>query len=200
MNNAETLWYTSYDGNTWAPQKTTPSTWSSVGPSLAAFNGKLYAAWKGMGSDETHRYSSFDGTNWAAQKQIPSTWSNVGLSIAAYKGKLYTFWKGMGNDQTIWYTSTADGNSWAAQIVLPQGILTRTGPSVAVFGAQMSCGIHPQGRCITRRREMGSIMALGIMWRRACRTTWRPRGFRLWRCIMARWCLRGRIWWTKTSF
>jgi len=90
-----------------------------------------------MGSDETLWYSSFDGTNWAAQKQIPSTWSSVGPSIAAYKGKLYAFWKGMGTDHTIWYTSTADGNSWAAQMVLPQGILTRTGPLVAMFGAQM---------------------------------------------------------------
>lgn len=75
-----------------------PSTWSSTGRSLATFNGKLYAAWKGKGGDETLWFTAFNGTSWAAQQQIPGTGSSVGPAIAAYRGKLYAFRKGRGSD------------------------------------------------------------------------------------------------------
>ena len=110
----ERIWYsrfTGFDGIgglTWAPpQAILPGTVaSSARPSLAAFNGRFYAAWKGGGSDERIWWSSFDGSSWAPQQVIlPGTVaSSVGPSLAAFNGRLYAAWKGGGSDETIWWS------------------------------------------------------------------------------------------------
>jgi hypothetical protein len=61
--NDESIWYTAYDGNLWAldagvVQMQIPNVASTNGPSLAVYNGRLYAAWKGSGSDVKIWWSS----------------------------------------------------------------------------------------------------------------------------------------------
>ena len=111
-NGDERLWYSSTaDGANWATQQLI---WdrniqflSSVGPSLAAYNGQLYAAWKGSSGDERLWYSSTaDGANWTPQFQLPSPIAtSVGPSLAEFKGRLYIAWKGSSSDTRIWWTS-----------------------------------------------------------------------------------------------
>jgi hypothetical protein len=71
----ERIWWSSFDGRSWAPQLQIvdgvgTSIGSSVGPSIAVFNGRLYAVWKGIFGDQHIWWSSFDGQSWAPQLQI----------------------------------------------------------------------------------------------------------------------------------
>jgi hypothetical protein len=89
-----------------------------VGPSLATFSGKLYAAWKGEGNDQGIYYASFSGSSWSSQAQIPNVGSSEGPSLAVFNDKLYAMWKGEGNDQGIYYASFS-GSSWSSQAQIP---------------------------------------------------------------------------------
>jgi hypothetical protein len=124
----EQLWYSTFDGSGWATPAQIPGD-SSVGPSLAAGQSALYAAWKGSDGDQGLYYSSFDGSSWAPQTQIPGVGSSVGPSLAAFPGPLYAAWKGSGGDETLWYSSF-DGSSWAPQAQIP-GAASPVGPSLA---------------------------------------------------------------------
>ena len=74
------LFYSVYGGTEWSEPSPIPGTASSVGPSLALFNGELYAAWKGEGADQRLWYSYYNGSSWSAQATIPGTGSSVGPS------------------------------------------------------------------------------------------------------------------------
>jgi hypothetical protein len=121
----QTLWYSYlYDlgGSGWTVPSQIKGSWgtaaSSIGPSLAAFNGKLYAAWKGA-SNESLWYSFFDGTKWNPQAQIAGATSSIGPSLATVGGNLYAMWKG-GSDAQLWY-AYFDGKSgiWMPQAIGP---------------------------------------------------------------------------------
>ncbi len=77
------LWYSSFDGSSWAPQAQIPGTASSVGPSLTTFNGLLYAVWQGSDGDQRLWYSSFDGSSWAPQAQIPGAQAQIPATVPA---------------------------------------------------------------------------------------------------------------------
>jgi len=146
VGNDESIYFASMgtDG-TWstagssASPPTIPNTGTSTSPSLAAFNGWLYAAWKGSGSDQKIYYASMDtGENWSPQQQpaksdpYPSTDSSP--SLAAFGDeKLYLAWKGVGSDDHIWFSDSSDGETWSPQtkFVLP-GLTTRS-PALAYF-------------------------------------------------------------------
>ena len=145
----ERIWWSSFDvepvtedrAPSWAPQQVIlPGVVaSSVGPSLALFNGRLYGAWKGGGSDERIWWSSFDGSSWAPQQVIlPGVVaSSVGPSLAAFNGRLYAAWKGGGSDERIWWSSF-DGSSWAPQqVILPGVVASSVGPSLAAFNGRL---------------------------------------------------------------
>jgi hypothetical protein len=119
------LYYSSFDGSSWAPPATIPGTDSSIGPSLCEFSGRLYAAWKGSGSDQQLYYSSFDGSSWAAPATIPGTDSSsgspVGASLAVFDNKLYAAWRTTANNagqQQLDYSSF-NGSWWAPPAVIP---------------------------------------------------------------------------------
>jgi hypothetical protein len=126
------------DGQNWAPQKNIGGvgTGSSVGPSLAVFQNRLYAAWKGAGNDVGIYYSSNsnpdDPKNWAPQKNIAGVGSSVGPSLAVFKDRLYAAWRGAADNQGIWWSSTLDGINWAPQQNIA-GVGSSVGPSLAVF-------------------------------------------------------------------
>jgi len=125
------IFWSNFDGSTWAAQQFVAGVGTSCGPSLAVFNGQLYMAWKGINADQGIYYSSFNGTSWAPQQLVPGVWTSTGPSLAVFNGKLYMAWKGMVTDQRIWWT-TFDGTHWAAQQVV-SGVATSVGPQLAVF-------------------------------------------------------------------
>ena len=127
----ERIWWTTFDGTAWAPQQVVPNVWTSVGPRLAVFDGRLYLAWKGEYTDQRIWWTSFDGTSWAPQQRIPGVSTSVGPALAVFNGLLYAAWKGMEGDQGIWWSSF-DGTSWAPQRQIP-GVSSTEGPSLALF-------------------------------------------------------------------
>jgi hypothetical protein len=111
------LYYSSFDGSTWAPQQPIRGVASDVGPALRVIYGRLYAAWVGA-DDPSLFYSSFDGSTWAPQQVIPGVGSSVGPTLAVFDGLLYAAWRGADGDQQMYYSSF-DGSNWAPQQVIP---------------------------------------------------------------------------------
>jgi len=79
------LYYAYYDGTEWSSEQEPPGPsyfpspiGSSVGPSLAEFNGKLYAMWKGTNGDHRLWYASYDGAEWSKQATVPG---NTGQEV-----------------------------------------------------------------------------------------------------------------------
>ncbi|HEY5319179.1 MAG TPA: S53 family peptidase, partial [Solirubrobacteraceae bacterium] len=125
------VFFSSFNGTSWAAQAQVPGIGSSTGVSLAVFDGKLYMAWKGILDDDRIFYSSFNGTSWAPQTLITGVGTSVGPELAVFDGKLYMIWKGELTDERIFYSSF-NGTSWAPQILIG-GVGTSVGPSLAVF-------------------------------------------------------------------
>ena len=125
------IWFSNFNGASWAPQQTVGGVATSCGPSLAMLNGKLFMAWKGMNADEGIWYSSFNGSTWAPQKNVPGIATSTGPALAVFNGKLYMAWKGMVSDQAIWWSSF-NGTAWAPQQSIP-GVATSVGPQLAEF-------------------------------------------------------------------
>lgn len=90
------------------------------GPSLAAFNGKLYIAVTGTNAQNTmYINSSTDGVNWPSgfQSLAPeSSIPNAGPALAAFNGNLYVAWTGGGNQINIYHSS--DGVNFGDKINL----------------------------------------------------------------------------------
>ncbi len=130
QGNGQIIAYSTYNGTSWTGQQPIPGR-TSTGVSLALFQNKLYAAWKGEENDQRIFYSSYNGTSWADQQTIPGNTSTV-VSLTTYQNKLYGVWKGEVNDQRIFY-SNYDGTSWAGQQTI--GGNTSTGVSSAASPA-----------------------------------------------------------------
>ncbi|MCK9685032.1 protease pro-enzyme activation domain-containing protein [Scleromatobacter humisilvae] len=125
------IWFSNFNGASWAPQQFVAGVATSCGPSLAMHNGTLFMAWKGMNADEGIWYSSYNGSTWAPQKNVPGIATSTGPALAVFNGKLYMAWKGMVSDQAIWWSSF-NGTSWAPQQFIP-GVATSVGPQLAEF-------------------------------------------------------------------
>ena len=105
---------------------------SSVGPSLAVFAGRLYAAWKGINNDSGIYWSSFDGAHWAGQQRIGGVGTSLGPALGVANNQLFAVWKGIPNDDGLYYSSF-NGNGWAPQQNIG-GVGSSVGPSVTAFG------------------------------------------------------------------
>jgi hypothetical protein len=139
----QSLYFATFDGTEWSAQSQIGGVASSVGPSLATFNGRLYAIWKGEGSDESLYYAHYDGTTWSGQtpgsKQttIPGVGTSVGASLAGVGNKLYAVWKGEGSDESL-YCAYYDGTTWSGQTPgtsqsqIPGGV-SSVGAAIAEF-------------------------------------------------------------------
>ncbi|HEY2704344.1 MAG TPA: hypothetical protein VGL20_11690 [Candidatus Dormibacteraeota bacterium] len=129
------IWWSTFDGASWAAQQNVGGVATSGGPSLALFGGTLYAVWKGMVDDQGIYWSSFDGAAWAPQQNIAGVGTSVGPSLVVFNDRLYAAWKGVWGDQGI-YWSSFDGANWAPQQNIA-GVGTGVGPSLAVFNNKL---------------------------------------------------------------
>ena len=98
-------------------------------PVLAAYNNRLYMAWKGQGNPGIW-FSSFDGTNWAPQQEITGLATSVGPALAVYSDRLYMAWKGIVGDQGIYFSSLSN---WAPQQKIAD-VATDVEPSEGIGG------------------------------------------------------------------
>lgn len=115
----QTLHYAVYDGHSWGSPALIPGVSSGGEVSVASFNGRLYAAFRGAGANQGLFYISFDGSTWSAQGSIPGA-SSVGPSLAGVGPYLYAVWKGENADQRL-YWSFFNGKGWAPQAIIPGG-------------------------------------------------------------------------------
>jgi hypothetical protein len=102
-----------------------------MGPALAEFKGKLYAIWRGAGTDDQLWYASFDGSKWAAPARIGGVGTSAAPSLAVFRDKLYAAWKGRRTEQTLWFASF-DGLKWSGRARIPGGS-SSAGPWLSVF-------------------------------------------------------------------
>ena len=133
------IFYSRWNGTgNWGPASpmaspTVPGN-TSAGPSLAVFNGQVYAAWKGEWSDPRLFFSGFGGSSWESQAQIPGAYSDVGPALCAFSStQLVAVWKNF--DQSLRYASY-NGSSWSSPAVIP-GVASSVGPSLAAFGGKI---------------------------------------------------------------
>jgi hypothetical protein len=123
---------------TWSPEVPGIGGGTSDGPSLAVFNGRLFAAWKGVPNDTRMFYSSFDGHAWSPEAQGIGGNTSDTPSLAVFNNRLFAAWKGVPND-TRMFCSSFDGQRW-----LPEqpgvGGGTSNGPSLAVFNNRLFAG------------------------------------------------------------
>ncbi|MEW6438766.1 MAG: hypothetical protein AB1508_16530 [Pseudomonadota bacterium] len=121
----------------WTPQQKIPGIGSSSGPSLAAYGGKLFMAWKGAGNDDgIYLSSSADGKGWASQQKIPGIGSSSGPSLAALGSTLFMAWKGAGDDEGIYLSSSINGRVWPGQRKIPN-IGSAAGPALTGLGDKL---------------------------------------------------------------
>ena len=105
INNDQGIWFSSFNGTSWVLQQNVQGVGTSVGPSLAVYNGRLYMAWKGISNNQGIWFSSFNGTSSVLQQNVQGVGTSVGPSLAVYNGRLYMAWKGISNKCPIWFSS-----------------------------------------------------------------------------------------------
>ena len=133
------IFWSTFNGTTWAAQQVVAGVGTSSGVALAVFEGKLYMAWKGLidlsgttlFDDERIWWSAYNGASWSAQQSIPEVATSTGPRLAVYNNLLYAAWKGEFDDPSIWWSSF-NGTTWTPQKQIP-GVATSVGPALAVF-------------------------------------------------------------------
>jgi hypothetical protein len=129
------VWNFGLEPGFWGYERQGVGVGTSKGPSLAVFNGKLYAAWKGVPGDTRMFWSSFDGARWSTEQRGVGVGTSDGPSLAVFNGRLYAAWKGVPGDTRMFWSSF-DGTSWSSE---QQGVGTGTsgGPSLAEYNGRL---------------------------------------------------------------
>ena len=136
------IYFSSFDGKFWAPQKPIPDAYSSIGPSMVVFRGRLWAVMKGRTDDERFWYTSFDGSSWGKCVSISYQWmdtTGVGGSLAVFNGLVYMAYKGMSGDDGIYFTNF-DGSKWSEKTKILDPARTKLRPALAVWSDSSGYG------------------------------------------------------------
>jgi hypothetical protein len=91
----------------WSEQQPGIGGGTSNGPSLAVFDGQLYAAWKGLPRDNRMFWSTYDGTpTWPPDQHCCfGGGTSNDPSLAVFNGRLYAAWKGIDIDTRMFWSS-----------------------------------------------------------------------------------------------
>jgi len=121
----------------WSYVRIVPGVGTSSTPSATAFNGLLYAAWRGVGGNDGIYYATLNTANgWSGQTRIPNVGTSTGVALTAFDNRLYAVWKGVGSDDGIYFASMNASNTWTSQTKIP-GVGTGSIPSVAIFNGKL---------------------------------------------------------------
>jgi hypothetical protein len=93
----------------WSEQQPGIGGGTSDSPALASYDGKLYAAWKGVGDDARMFFSSFDGSQWSPQQPGIGGGTSSSPSLARFDNLgdefLWAAWKGVQGDNRMFFSS-----------------------------------------------------------------------------------------------
>ncbi|MEU0054474.1 matrixin family metalloprotease [Streptomyces sp. NPDC006309] len=145
-SNEDSLWWSEFLGNRWAPQEHAPDFGSTHGPALTAFPytdnfGGFYMAWKGGKNDTGIWYASKlpHDSEWGSQIRVPDVGTSCGPAIAWFNGRLHLAWKGRDEDKTIWHSSL--GSRWEPQEIVSTAttptLWTTHSPCLVVFDQRL---------------------------------------------------------------
>jgi hypothetical protein len=118
------LWWASYPDPTRNPPFTAsqplPHKASSRGPSLAAFDGRLFMAWRGIVGDEHLWWATSDGQSWSDQILLGDRISDDSPVLIPFGQHLYMIWRG-GNsidehNFTLYSSVYLGGDQWSPQV------------------------------------------------------------------------------------
>jgi len=105
---------------------------SDHSPALAAFNGRLYLAWKG--NDNLNVSSSTDGQNWDPQIMFDE-FTPHGPALASFNGRLYIGWTGTDEFALLNVMSTDDGVNWGNKVTIRED--SQYGPALCAFDGKL---------------------------------------------------------------
>ncbi len=136
------IYYSSFDGSTWQPQRKIPNVGSSEKPVIISKDQRLYMVWKGVGRDGGiyMTYSNDHGFTWQPQKKLNgSSGGGIGTNrtpaIAFWNSRLYVVWKGY-SDQHLYYTYT-DLNGTANPVKVIPDVGSGSNPVLVVKNNKM---------------------------------------------------------------
>ena len=132
------VYYASFDGQFWSPQKPLKDGRSSVGPSLVVFHGSLWAVTKASGDDQRIWFASYDGESWGRWRSTDRN-TSIGGALAVFHGSVYMAYNGMRGDEGIFYT-TFDGSAWPAPKKVPEPASSNARPALATWSDGSSKG------------------------------------------------------------
>jgi hypothetical protein len=140
----QNLYWATYDENDprgWTDQRPLSDRASYGVPALAAFQDKLFMAWRGVEGDEDLYWATYDGNpdlKWSDQNPLTDRASAVGPALVVLQNKLYMVWRGIGgteNDEKLYWATYDENNprKWTDQSVMTRVNADNT--AVVVFGS-----------------------------------------------------------------
>jgi hypothetical protein len=166
------LWWTVFNGTSWAPdQQLTTTAGGPVGTSgaaaLAAFNGTLYCVHPGSGGDSTLWHTSFDGTSWAPDQRI-TTRDGLNLiagsspALAVFNDELYCLYVNEADGGSAEVASAVfDGQVWDIGQPVGATINSTESPAAVVYQDLLWC-IHGDGQGF--QGYLGGAVFDGAQW------------------------------------
>jgi len=137
----ERVFVSSFDGENWS-QSVLGSN-SSIGPSLAVFQKRLYAVYKGEHADQrAFMISTSDGASWDTQKEITYSATSTGFALATFTPpghaeKLFGACKGAQADVGIFVSSMDAQGNWDP----PTQVFTRVAETGVVQKSETSSSV-----------------------------------------------------------
>jgi Peptidase family C25 len=116
---------------------------STTSPALAAFDGKLYAAYvAGDGSYDLVVSSSVDGVTWPKPVQIPGQKSKAAPTFTVFGDRLYIGFRGH-NSATLhmWSLAAGANQSWTASTAPPDASALCPGPFVSTAHTDLASAV-----------------------------------------------------------
>jgi hypothetical protein len=132
------LWHITYDGSNWSNDVRMASMYTSDGPALAVYDGKLFCAARGTDGRLWYTYTT-DGQNWSSYVPIynGSAYTSSGPALCTYNGALVLVARGTEQDGRLWYATYTNG--WSNYQQISVYYLTSAAPSLCVFRNLLFC-------------------------------------------------------------
>ena len=133
------LWWTVFDGTSWAGEQHIPNVGMSDQPSPVFWNGRIHVFYQGVprgDHDGQLWFTDYDGQNWQPPQQVQPVGMSFSPSAVVYNNDLYVFHQWAYQNGELWY-KVYDGTNWQPDTRI-------VGPSVDPQGAAnagqiMSC-------------------------------------------------------------
>jgi hypothetical protein len=132
------IYYTTYDGQTWTPSQPVPRTaLQATSPTVTLYKGDLWLFWNATDSSIYYSIGSQSNGNISWSSSPQPALNNIVIqgspSAAVFNSDLYLFWNGSDTqNQPIMYASSSGGTMWSPQPVPEAGIYTETSPAATV--------------------------------------------------------------------